>query len=61
MRSVVECTHPTIRMRNAKTGEVAEFQISTEGTLEHSGVRFDQDDARRVAITYLLAVRREAA
>jgi hypothetical protein len=59
MWSVLQYVPPTIRVRNIKTSEVAEFQVSAEGTLVHSGERFDQGDARRAAIAYLASIRRQ--
>jgi hypothetical protein len=57
MWSMVDYVPPTIHLRNTKSGEHAEFQVSADGTLEHSGKRFDQGDARRAAIAYLVSIK----
>jgi hypothetical protein len=58
MWTVVDYVPPTISLRDTKTGERTEFQVSADGTLEHSGRRFDQGEARRAAISYLVSIWR---
>jgi hypothetical protein len=56
MWTVVDYVPPTIHLRDTKSGEHAEFLVSADGTLEHSGKRFDQGEARRAAIAYLVSI-----
>jgi len=54
--SVLDYKHPTIRVKNELSGEIAPFHVNDDGSLYHDGVRFDRGDARRAAIGYLASL-----
>jgi hypothetical protein len=56
MWSVIDYVNSTIRVRHAK-GAIVSFSVNANDSLEHLGLRFDQGDARRAAITYLANLR----
>jgi hypothetical protein len=58
MFQVVRYDHPEIFVTSRRTGETYKFQVRDDGTLAHTETSFDQDEARRVAISYLFQTRR---
>ena len=55
MFEVVRYVHPQIFVTSRRTGETYRFHVEEDGTLAHDGTRFDQGEARRVAIAYLFS------
>jgi len=54
--SVLDYKHPTIRVKNEVSGEIAPFHVNDDGSLFHDGARFDLGDARRAAVGYLASL-----
>jgi hypothetical protein len=53
---VLDYKHPTIRVKNEVSGEIAPLYVNDDGSLFHDGARFDLGDARRAAIEYLASI-----
>jgi|GEM_PF-2498441 hypothetical protein len=60
MFEVTNYAHPFIFVKCRRTAETYKFEIGDDGTLTHSEARFDQGDARRTAIAYLVHLKMAA-
>jgi hypothetical protein len=54
MFEVTGYEYPNVFVRCRRTGETYLFEIGSDGTLTHSDARYDQGDARRAAIAFLV-------
>jgi hypothetical protein len=54
MVQVVRYEHPEIFVTSQRTGETYKFRVRDDGTLAHAETSFEQGEARRAEISYLV-------
>jgi len=57
MFEVTQYEPPRIFVTCRRTAETYIFLVATDGTVANDGAHFDQEDARRAAIAYLVQSR----
>ena len=60
MFEVTGYDYPNVFVRCRRTGETYLFEIGSDGTLTHGEARYDQGDARRAAIAFLVQLKSAA-